>query len=72
MAELRSEGEPVWPPHLAKYRTEDGWESEYDWEVARVRFARARGFKNFKILPLLQRMASGAVGAEPNKEEGNK
>jgi hypothetical protein len=71
MADFRSDGELQWPPHLAKYRPADGWESKLDWEIARVHWARSQGFKNFKMLPLIQRMMSGAVGTEPNKKGSN-
>ncbi|MFZ0906390.1 MAG: hypothetical protein WAN71_21470 [Mycobacterium sp.] len=49
--------EPDWPPHLATYRREDGWESKLDWEIARVKWARSHGFKQFKMLPLVQELA---------------
>jgi len=65
MKRRTNEGEPDWPPHLAAYRPEDGWESEIDWEIERVKFARAQGFKeNFKLLPILQRMAARAKDVE--------
>jgi hypothetical protein len=59
-----NENEPVWPRHLAKYRPEDGWESEVEWELARVDFARRLGFKNFKKLPIIQKMAARPGGVE--------
>jgi hypothetical protein len=64
MATKREAGEPQWPPHLATYRREDGWESKLDWEIARVHWARSKGFKQFKMLPLIQRMTSGRVQAD--------
>lgn len=57
MARLHGDAEPPWPPHLVEYRREDGWESKLDWEIARVHWARSQGFKHYKMLPLLQRMA---------------
>lgn len=54
--------EPDWPPHLAEYRPDDGWESRLDWEIARVHWARSQGFKHFKVLPLIQRMTQRPGG----------
>ena len=68
----RQDAEPKWPAEFVEFNPEDGWESKFDWEVARVRWARAQGFKQYKILPLIQAMASGAPrGAEPSDEENN-
>jgi hypothetical protein len=71
MKRRRNEGEPAWPPHLAEYRPADGWKSEFDWEIERVKFARAQGFKNFKMLPILQRMVTRATGVESNNHEND-
>jgi hypothetical protein len=64
MATLRGDGEPPWTAELATFDPEQ-WPSEYEWQVARVRFARARGFKSYRILPLLQAMAR-----KPVQEQG--
>ena len=55
MARRRISQEPVWPAWLAEFDP-DRWESEFGWQVARVKWARSRGFKQYKILPLLQAM----------------
>jgi hypothetical protein len=63
MAERRERHEePDWPKHLAEYRPEDGWESELDWEIARVKWARSHEFKQYRILPLIQRMTQRPSG----------
>jgi hypothetical protein len=63
MAERRERHEePDWPKHLAEYRPEDGWASELHWEIARVKWARSHGFKQYRILPLIQRMTQRPSG----------
>jgi hypothetical protein len=57
MPQLRNAEEPAWPAHLAEYRGNDGWESRLDWEITRVKWARANGFKGYRMLPLMQRLA---------------
>jgi len=52
----REDIEPNWPAEFAEFDPE-AWESKYRWEVARIRWARAHGFKQYKILPLIQAMA---------------
>ena len=69
MPEFRYDAEPDWPEEFREYRESDGWKSEFDWEVARVRWARSRGFKQFKILPLIQRMTGSATGECSKSEE---
>jgi hypothetical protein len=50
------DAEPNWPEEFREFREADGWKSRYDWSVARVRWARAQGFRQYRVLPLLQRM----------------
>jgi hypothetical protein len=64
MPQLRNGEEPRWPQHLAEYCESDGWESRLDWEIARVKWARARGFKGFKMLPVLQAMVQPPSSGE--------
>jgi hypothetical protein len=57
MAERRERNdEPQWPAHLAEFNPEK-WKSKFDWEVARVKWARRQGYRQYKLLPLLQAMA---------------
>lgn len=64
MAEFRDDVDPVWPEHLAEYRESDGWEHKLDFEIARVKWARSHGFKQFKMLPLMQSMIHQPADAE--------
>jgi hypothetical protein len=65
MAERRERhDEPEWPEYLRDYRPEDGWEHELDWEIARVKWARAHGFKQYRMLPLIQRMVQRPGGSD--------
>jgi hypothetical protein len=68
MAKRIDDREPVWPPGFEKFNPDD-WSSEFEWEYARTKWARAQGFKQYKILPLIQRMAAGATGREDNDNE---
>lgn len=66
----REHAEPNWPAEFVEFDPEM-WESKYDWEVARVRWARARGYKKYKILPLLQQMTrTTPLGVEPSNQDG--
>jgi hypothetical protein len=56
MPQPRHADEPTWPEEFREYRENDGWKSELDWEMARVRWARAHGFRQYKMLPLLRKM----------------
>jgi hypothetical protein len=63
MAERRKRHEePDWPAHLAEYRADDGWESKLDWQIARLKWARSHGFKQYRMLPLIQRMVQRPGG----------
>ncbi|MFZ0230542.1 MAG: hypothetical protein WA622_17225 [Mycobacterium sp.] len=65
----REDSEPKWPAEFVEFDPEM-WKSKYDWEVARIRWARARGFKQYKILPLLQAMVRTApFGVEPSDQD---
>lgn len=56
----RTDGEPTWPTEFVEYNPDDGWENEFDWKVARARWARAQGFKQYSVLKLIQEMTRGA------------
>lgn len=56
--------EPDWPAHLAEFDETDGWEHQLDWEIARVKWARAHGFTEYKLLPLIQSMVRRPGDAE--------
>ena len=64
----REDIEPNWPAEFAEFNPEE-WESKYRWEVARIRWARSHGYKQYKILPLLQAMVRTGPLAEPNTDE---
>jgi hypothetical protein len=68
MARLHSDGEPNFPPELAEFDASQ-WNSELDWQVARVRYARALGYKQYRVLPLIQAMTKRATG-ECSTSEG--
>ena len=71
MATRHEDSELEWLPELAEFDA-DLWESRFDWEVARVRWARTQGFKHFKILPLIQAMTKrAAAGADTRPEESD-
>jgi hypothetical protein len=70
MAKRIDNREPVWPAEFADYDPEL-YPSKLDWEYARVKWARAQGFKQYKVLPLIQRMAA-ATGVEPNTKENKR
>ena len=50
-----------WDPEL--------YPNKLDREIERVKWARAQGFKEYKLLPLIQRMAAMATGREDNDNE---
>lgn len=62
MAKQRHGVEPVRPPDLAEFRSED-WPSRWAWEVVRVKWARAQGFRQYKLLPLIQQLTAFRGGA---------
>jgi hypothetical protein len=70
MAKLLDGAEPNWPPEFAEFDPEE-WDSKFDWEVARIRWARSMGYKQYKILPLLQAMVGRGPLAEPIDEDTN-
>jgi hypothetical protein len=55
MAKWSDADEPNWPEELREYRAED-WRSELDYEIARAKWARSQGFKQYRVLPLIQKM----------------
>lgn len=55
MAIRRIDHEPNWPPEFREFEP-DQWKSELEWRMARVRWARANGFTQYKMLPLVQQM----------------
>ena len=70
MAKLLDGAEPNWPPEFAEFDP-DMWDTKFDWEVARIRWARSQGYKQYKILPLLQAMVRTTPMAEPDSDEEN-
>ena len=52
----REDAEPKWPAEFVEFNPER-WKSKFDWEVARVKWARRQGYRQHKLLPLLQAMA---------------
>jgi hypothetical protein len=65
----REDAEPKWPAEFVEFNPEV-WESKFDWEVARIRWARSQGYKQYKILPLLQAMPRAVTGVESNSDGG--
>jgi hypothetical protein len=66
----REDGEPNWPVEFVEFDPEK-WKSEFDWKAARIKWARSQGYKQYKLLPLLQRMTRTAPpGAEPGNGDG--
>lgn len=63
MATWRTDGEPSWPADLQAFDP-TLFDTEFDWEVARVRYARSLGFKQYKVLPLLQAMVQSPLDGE--------
>jgi hypothetical protein len=63
MATRHENSEPEWPPELAEFDPEL-WESKWAWTVARIRWARAQGYKHYRILPLIQAMVARPGGGE--------
>jgi hypothetical protein len=61
MATWDKTDEPNWPSELAEFDA-DQWDSEHDWQVARVRYARALGYKQYRVLPLIQALTKRAGG----------
>jgi hypothetical protein len=68
MAKRRMDSEPNWPPEFAEFDPH-AWESHWEWKVARIRWARDRGFKQYKILPSIQALAAAATGVEADKAD---
>lgn len=57
----REHAEPNWPAEFVEFDPEV-WESKFDWKVARVKWARSQGYKQYRLLPLLQALVKTIGG----------